>query len=85
MASIRAHWLQYGPPVHIALAYLAPALGGKLTSDPRVERRDAPPARDLSETLTPDVMSDVIMPVAGGDTAEATLAILRKLKAMEGK
>jgi hypothetical protein len=84
VAALREHWMRYGPPVHIGLTHVAASLGVKLTAEPKPKKSEAPPARDLSETLTPDVMSDVALPVAGGDTLAASKAILEKLKAMHG-
>lgn len=77
---LRRHWREYGPPAHIGIACLAAAWGAKITSDPKPGATGKAKVIDLSEVA----MDDVPMPVAGGDTMEASRAILAKLHAMHG-
>ena len=63
---------------------LCAAWGHKITSDGAAKKGPKREVVDLSEKLTPDVMSDVQMPVSGGDTLAASRAILAKLQAMNG-
>ena len=55
-------------------------LGGKLTADAM------PVAVDWPKTIDPNdaAFVDIAMPVAGGDTLEASRVILEKLQAMQG-
>jgi hypothetical protein len=80
VALIRRHWRECGPPTHIGIAALAAAWGAKITSDPKPIATEKPVAIDLSD----GVLRDIAMPVAGGDTMAASVAVLAKLKSMNG-
>jgi len=74
-------WRRSGPPLNIAAVAIARALGVDLVTrdDNRsVETRDLSPAQPTLARLS----ADVAMPVAGGDTAAASRAILQRLKDM---
>ena len=80
VSGLRNHWQRCGPPAHIGIAALAAAWGVKLTSQPKPKAIDKPKLIDPADA----VFADVAMPVAGGDTAAASRAILEKLQAMHG-
>lgn len=67
-----------GPPTHIAIALLAPAIGGKLTQleEPEKEELDLAPG-----TTTIAELAKGVTVVAGGDTLAASRAILARLAA----
>ncbi len=74
-------WRRTGPPLHVAAVAIARALGVDLipaSANGATEPADLSPGRPTLERLA----SDVAMPVAGGDTAAASHAILQKLKEM---
>lgn len=67
-----------GPPAHIALALLAPAIGGKLTQPEEPDREEldlAPGATTIAE------LAKGVTVVSGGDTLAASRAILARLAA----
>ena len=68
------------PALHIGIAALASLWGGKLTSDIKPAAVDKPKTIDPADTAS----ADMTMPVAGGDTLEASRAILAELHAMHG-
>lgn len=74
-------WRRSGPPLNIAAVAIARALGVDLIArDDRqaIETRELSPTRPTLALLS----ADVAMPIAGGETAAASRAILQRLKDM---
>jgi hypothetical protein len=74
-------WRRTGPPLNIAAVAIARALGVDLIPS---EDRSSAETRGLSPTqpTLARLSAEVAMPVAGGDTAAASHAILQRLKDM---
>jgi len=74
-------WRRTGPPLNIAAVAIARALGVDLI--PKDDGRSTE-TLDLSPTqpTLARLSAEVAMPVAGGDTAAASHAILQRLKDM---
>jgi len=74
-------WRRTGPPLNIAAVAIARSLGVDLTPG---DDRDSPGRRELSpnQPTLARLSTDVAMPIAGGDTAAASRAILQRLKDM---
>jgi hypothetical protein len=81
VASIRKHWLENGPPTHIAVAAFAGAWGVKLT-DPDAARLPTERAPAPSAISIADLAQAAPAVAPGGDTLEASIAILEALKGL---
>jgi hypothetical protein len=77
VAAQRAHWAQFGPPAHIAVAVFAAAWGVKLTRDTAPEAEVAAEARVMGSSIAD--MAALAHP-AGEDTLAASLVIIRKMQ-----
>jgi hypothetical protein len=74
-------WRRTGPPLNIAAVAIARALGVDLTPTDDRHSAETPELSPAQPTLA-RLSTDVAMPIAGGDTAAASRAILQRLKDM---
>jgi len=74
-------WRRTGPPLNIAAVAIARSLGVDLIPG---DDRDAAETTELApnQPTLARLSSEIAMPVAGGDTAAASRAILQRLKDM---
>jgi hypothetical protein len=85
VAEQRTYWRDYGPPLNVAVVAIAASLGVNLLPDAKPATA-APRHKvvDLDEMMINVDLGEVAMPVAGGDTMEASRAILEKLQGITG-
>jgi hypothetical protein len=82
---MRAYWRSNGPPLHIAAVAIASALGVKLIADtgPAAPSKSNKVVIDLDEFLAGAPADSIVMPIAGGDTLDASRALLEKLAELD--